>query len=81
MPQILQFIMALVVIIALALLVSNNRKKIRLRYIIQLLVIEGALAYFFLHSASGLSVIKHVAGFFDTLLAYAAQDRSSCSAA
>lgn len=73
MPQILQFIMALVVIVALALLVSNNRKKIRLRYIIQLLVIEGALAYFFLHSASGLSVIKHVAGFFDTLLAYAAQ--------
>ncbi|CVC42111.1 NupC/NupG family nucleoside CNT transporter [Serratia marcescens] len=73
MPQILQFIMALVVIIALALLVSNNRKKIRLRYIIQLLVLEGALAYFFLHSASGLSVIKHVAGFFDTLLAYAAQ--------
>ncbi|WP_406883194.1 NupC/NupG family nucleoside CNT transporter [Serratia marcescens] len=73
MPQILQFIMALVVIIALALLVSNNRKKIRLRYIIQLLVIEGALAYFFLHSASGLNVIKHVAGFFDTLLAYAAQ--------
>lgn len=73
MPQILQFIMALVVIIALALLVSNNRKKIRLLYIIQLLVIEGALAYFFLHSASGLSVIKHVAGFFDTLLAYAAQ--------
>ncbi len=73
MPQILQFIMAMVVIIALALLVSNNRKKIRLRYIIQLLVIEGALAYFFLHSASGLSVIKHVAGFFDTLLAYAAQ--------
>ena len=73
MPQILQFIKALVVIIALALLVSNNRKKIRLRYIIQLLVIEGALAYFFLHSASGLSVIKHVAGFFDTLLAYAAQ--------
>lgn len=73
MPQILQFIMALVMIIALALLVSNNRKKIRLRYIIQLLVIEGALAYFFLHSASGLSVIKHVAGFFDTLLAYAAQ--------
>lgn len=65
--------MALVVIIALALLVSNNRKKIRLRYIIQLLVIEGALAYFFLHSASGLSVIKHVAGFFDTLLTYAAQ--------
>ncbi|CAI1919124.1 NupC/NupG family nucleoside CNT transporter [Serratia ficaria] len=73
MPQILQFIMALVVIIALALLVSNDRKKIRLRYIIQLLMIEGALAYFFLHSASGLSVVKHVAGFFEILLTYAAQ--------
>ncbi|AGO57597.1 NupC/NupG family nucleoside CNT transporter [Serratia plymuthica] len=73
MPQILQFIFALVVIIALALLVSNDRKKIRLRYIIQLLVIEGALAYFFLHSESGLSVIRHVAGFFETLLTYAAQ--------
>lgn len=73
MPQILQFIFALVVIIALALLVSNDRKKIHLRYIIQLLVIEGALAYFFLHSESGLSVIRHVAGFFETLLTYAAQ--------
>ncbi|CAI1979717.1 Nucleoside-transport system protein nupC [Serratia plymuthica] len=73
MPQILQFIFALVVIIALALLVSNDRKRIRLRYIIQLLVIEGALAYFFLHSESGLSVIRHVAGFFETLLTYAAQ--------
>ena len=73
MPQILQFIFAMVVIIALALLVSNDRKKIRLRYIIQLLVIEGALAYFFLHSESGLSVIRHVAGFFETLLTYAAQ--------
>ncbi|KYQ98728.1 nucleoside permease [Serratia plymuthica] len=73
MPQILQFIFALVVIIALALLVSNDRKRIRLRYIIQLLVIEGALAYFFLHSESGLSAIRHVAGFFETLLTYAAQ--------
>ncbi|QUY47064.1 NupC/NupG family nucleoside CNT transporter [Serratia plymuthica] len=73
MPQILQFIFALVVIVALALLVSNDRKRIRLRYIIQLLVIEGALAYFFLHSESGLSVIRHVAGFFETLLTYAAQ--------
>lgn len=73
MPQILQFIFALVVIIALALLLSNDRKKIRLRYIIQLLVIEGALAYFFLHSESGLSVVRHIAGFFETLLTYAAQ--------
>lgn len=73
MPQILQFLLALVVIFALALLVSNDRKKIRPRYIVQLLVIEGALAYFFLHAASGLSVIKHVAGFFELLLTFAAE--------
>lgn len=73
MSQILQFILALVVIVVLALLVSNDRKKIRPRYIIQLLVIEAALAYFFLHSASGLGAIKHVADFFTTLLAFAAQ--------
>lgn len=73
MSQIFQFILALVVIVVLALLVSNDRKKIRPRYIIQLLVIEAALAYFFLHSASGLGAIKHVADFFATLLAFAAQ--------
>ncbi|CAI2020190.1 Nucleoside-transport system protein nupC [Serratia fonticola] len=73
MSQILQFILALVVIVVLALLVSNDRRKIRPRYIIQLLVIEAALAYFFLHSASGLGVIKHVADFFAILLAFAAQ--------
>ncbi len=73
MPQILQFIMALVVIIATALLVSNN-EKIRLRYIIQLLVIRRA-GLFLPALRQRLSVIKHVAGFFDTLLAYAAQDR------
>ncbi|MFC0229154.1 NupC/NupG family nucleoside CNT transporter [Serratia aquatilis] len=73
MSQILQFILALVVIIFLALLVSNDRKKIRLRYVFQLLVIEAALAYFFLHSESGLGVIKRVAGFFEHLLTFAAQ--------
>ncbi|WP_156293263.1 NupC/NupG family nucleoside CNT transporter [Serratia oryzae] len=73
MSQILHFFLALVVIIALALLISNDRKKIRPRYIIQLLMIQAVLAYFFLHSESGLGVIKHVAGFFETLLTFAAQ--------
>ncbi|MFS2225291.1 NupC/NupG family nucleoside CNT transporter [Pantoea sp. B65] len=73
MPNLLHFILALVVIFALALLVSTDRKKIRLRYIVQLLVIETALAWFFLHAASGLWVVQHVAGFFETLLTFAAQ--------
>jgi len=73
MSNLLHFILALVVIFTLALLVSHDRKKIRLRYIVQLLVIETLLAYFFLHAASGLWVISHVTGFFETLLTYAAQ--------
>ncbi|MCU5773515.1 NupC/NupG family nucleoside CNT transporter [Erwiniaceae bacterium BAC15a-03b] len=73
MPELLHFILALVVIFALALLVSTDRKKIRPLYIVQLLVIEAALAWFFLHAASGLWIVQHVAGFFETLLTFAAQ--------
>jgi len=73
MLQILHFLLALVVIAGLALLVSKNRKTIRLRYVLQLLVIEIALAYFLLHSAVGLYIIQHVAGFFGTLMSYALQ--------
>ncbi|MBP2169098.1 CNT family concentrative nucleoside transporter [Erwinia toletana] len=73
MPELLHFTLALVVIFALALLVSTDRKKIRPRYIVQLLVIEAALAWFFLHAASGLWIVQHVAGFFETLLTFAAQ--------
>ncbi|MCX8959136.1 NupC/NupG family nucleoside CNT transporter [Erwinia psidii] len=73
MPDILHFLLALVVIFCLALLFSNDRKKIRPRVIIQLIVIEAALAYFFLHAASGLSMVGAVAGFFETLLKFAAQ--------
>lgn len=73
MPNFLHFILALVVIFALALLVSHDRKKIRPRYIIQLLVIEGALAYFFLHAENGLSVIRHVSHVFALLMGFAAR--------
>ena len=53
MAAILHFLLALVVIFALALLVSHDRKQIRLRFIIQLIVVEAALGWFFLHSAEG----------------------------
>lgn len=71
--NILHFLLALVVILALAWLVSFDRKTIRLRYLIQLIVIEAALAFFFLHSDSGLFVINGVSGFFGHLLTFAAQ--------
>lgn len=47
--NILHFLLALVVILALAWLVSFDRKTVRLRYLLQPMVIEAALAYFFLH--------------------------------
>jgi CNT family concentrative nucleoside transporter len=73
MIAILHFLLALVVIFALALLVSHDRKRIRPRFIIQLLIVEAALGWFFLHSAGGHSVVTAVGGFFETLLTYAAQ--------
>lgn len=71
MLQILHFLLALIIITLLALAVSNDRKKIRLRYIFQLLAIEIAFAYFLLHSDIGLGAIHHFAGFFETLMKFA----------
>jgi len=73
MLTLLHFLLALAVIFALALLVSNDRKTIRPRYTIQLLVIEAALGYFFLHAASGLTLINYVSAFFEALLGFAAK--------
>jgi concentrative nucleoside transporter, CNT family len=73
MATFLHFLLALVVILALAWLVSFDRKKIRVRYIVQLIVIEIALAFFFLHADSGLAVIKFVSGVFESLLKFSAE--------
>ena len=73
MLTLLHFLLALVVILALAWLVSFDRRKIRYRFVLQLIVIEVALAWFFLHAESGLSIIKSVSGLFESLLGFAAQ--------
>lgn len=73
MFYILHFILAIVVIFALALLVSHDRRKVRIRYIVQLLVIEGIVGWFFLNSKAGLEVIGSISQLFNTLLVYAAQ--------
>lgn len=73
MSGIFHFALALVMVAVLGLLVSTNRKNIRVRYIIQLLVIEVLLAWFFLNSEVGLGFVKGFAGLFDKLLSYAAQ--------
>lgn len=73
MFKIVHFLLALVIILALAWLVSFDRRKIRIRYVLQLIVIEIALAFFFLHTESGLFLIKHVSGFFESLLKFAGE--------
>lgn len=72
MSHILQFALALVVVAILALVICKDRKSIRIRFVVQLLVIEVLLAYFFLHSEIGLGFVKGFAGLFDKLLGFAA---------
>ena len=71
MDRVLHFVLALAVVAILALLVSSDRKKIRIRYVIQLLVIEVLLAWFFLHSDVGLGFVKGFSEMFEKLLGFA----------
>ena len=71
LDRVLHFILALVVVAILALLVSSNRKQIRIRYVIQLLVIEVLLAWFFLNSDIGLGFVKGFSEMFEKLLGFA----------
>lgn len=71
MDRVLHFVLALDVVAVLALLVSSDRKKIRIRYVIQLLVIEVLLAWFFLNSDVGLGFVKGFSEMFEKLLGFA----------
>ncbi len=71
MDRVLHFVLAIVVVAILALLVSHDRKKIRIRYVVQLLVIEVLLAWFFLNSDIGLGFVKGFSEMFDKLLGFA----------
>ncbi|KAA8998902.1 NupC/NupG family nucleoside CNT transporter [Affinibrenneria salicis] len=73
MFHIFQFALALVVVAVLALLMCRDRKSIRIRYVIQLLVIEILLAWFFLHSEAGLGFVTGFAALFNQLLGFAAE--------
>ncbi|EOW6741619.1 NupC/NupG family nucleoside CNT transporter [Cronobacter dublinensis] len=71
MSRVLHFVLALAVVALLAMLVSSNRKQIRIRFVIQLLVIEVLLAYFFLTSDVGLGFVKGFSEMFEKLLGFA----------
>ncbi|WP_455813572.1 NupC/NupG family nucleoside CNT transporter [Pseudomonas graminis] len=73
MSRILHFALALAMVALLALLVSRDRKNIRIRFVVQLLVIEVLLAWFFLNSEAGLGFVKGFSDLFEKLLKYAAE--------
>lgn len=71
MDRVLHFVLAIVVVAILALLVSHDRKKICIRYVVQLLVIEVLLAWFLLNSDIGLGFVKGFSEMFKKLLGFA----------
>lgn len=73
MNHIFHFILAFIVIIILSTLVSHDYKNIRIRFIIQLLIIEILFAYFLLNSKSGLYYVQTFSFIFDQLLHFATE--------
>ena len=70
----LHFVIGLVTVLVLALLVNlKGWRKIKMRFIVQLLVVELALAWFMLNSQVGLTVIGGFAGAFNKLLEFAGE--------
>ena len=68
----LHFVIGLVTVLVLALLVNlKGWRKIKMRFIVQLLVVELALAWFMLNSQIGLTVIGGFAGAIYKLLGFA----------
>jgi nucleoside transport protein len=69
----LLFLAALAVIFLLAYIVSNNRKMIKLKPIVTMLVLQLIFAFLLLNTEVGLVIIKAVSSLFDHLLSYAAE--------
>ncbi|MFP3668057.1 nucleoside transporter C-terminal domain-containing protein [Priestia sp. SIMBA_032] len=69
--KILIFILGLTVTFLLAFLVSSNRKEIKYKPIVILLIIQLVLAYFLLNTSIGSILVKGISDAFGTLLKYA----------
>ncbi|GGE29879.1 nucleoside permease [Pullulanibacillus camelliae] len=67
------FILGLLVVFGLAFLASNNRKNIKIRPIIVMIIIQIILAYLLLNTGAGLVLIKAISKGFEKLLDYASQ--------
>lgn len=69
----LLFLVALALIFVLAFVVSNDKKKIKLKPIAIMLVLQLVLTFLLLNTGIGLIIIKAISRLFDRLLAFAAE--------
>ncbi|MBO0960468.1 NupC/NupG family nucleoside CNT transporter [Neobacillus sp. MM2021_6] len=67
------FLAALAVIFLLAFIVSNNKKRIKLKPVAIMLVLQLVFAYLLLNTEIGLVIIRGVSALFEHLLKYAAE--------
>ncbi|SDN81292.1 NupC/NupG family nucleoside CNT transporter [Bacillus sp. OK048] len=66
------FLAAIIIIFLLAYIVSNNKKRIKVKPLVTMLVIQLVFAFLLLNTGIGFVIITAVAGLFDHLLSYAA---------
>lgn len=66
------FIAALVIIFLFAYIASNNKKQIKIKPVIIMLVLQLLLTFLLLNTEIGLIVIRGISGMFEHLLQYAA---------
>ncbi|MCV2500019.1 MAG: NupC/NupG family nucleoside CNT transporter [Candidatus Lightella neohaematopini] len=67
----LHFLLTIIVIIFLTTVLNKKRREIKVRFILQLLLIEILLAYILLHSSVGLVLISLLSSIFNKLLTFA----------
>ncbi|NWQ44495.1 NupC/NupG family nucleoside CNT transporter [Bacillus sp. EB106-08-02-XG196] len=69
----LLFLAAIVIIFLLAFIVSNNKKRIKVKPLITMLVLQLIFAFLLLNTEIGFVIITAVSSLFDHLLSYAAE--------
>ncbi|MCV2506247.1 MAG: NupC/NupG family nucleoside CNT transporter [Candidatus Lightella neohaematopini] len=67
----LHFLLTIIIIIFLTTFLNKKRGRIKVRFILQLLLIEILLAYMLLHSSVGLVLINLLSNIFNKLLTFA----------
>ncbi|MCV2502039.1 MAG: NupC/NupG family nucleoside CNT transporter [Candidatus Lightella neohaematopini] len=67
----LHFLLTIIIIIFLTTVLNKKRREIKIRFVLQLLLIEILLAYILLHSSIGLILVNLLSNIFNKLLTFA----------